>query len=266
MSASRRAAGPRSSGRERGRRRPPVLAGLATVAVLSLVLWAGCSPNGAGTSPGTAPDPTGPMAGTSSSVTATDPPVPTTPPTTVTPDSGATPEEGRPLGPARVYTDPDYGFTFAYPEAWKLTVVAGAEPGPGGSSLKDVGAFDPTGSGAGGVLLDGVAVSVFRLSVVVTDDLMPAFEAEVEDVLTGLRGRLSGVEVEEPLRPTTVNGIPGFETEHTFTYERRRMRARIVFLAAGGFEYQLTAQAAESSWQVLEPSLDLMVESFSPTG
>lgn len=167
-------------------------------------------------------------------------------------------------GPARVYTDPEYGFSFAYPEGWKLTVAAGAEGGLGGSSLRDVGAFDPTGSTVRGVLLDGVAVSVFRLNVVVNADLLPAFEAEVEDLVASLHGRLSMVEVVEPLRPTTVNGTPGFETTHTFSYEGRRLRSRVVFLVAGGFEYQLTTQAAESNWDVSGPRLDLLVDTFSP--
>lgn len=167
-------------------------------------------------------------------------------------------------GPTRVYTDSEYGFTFAYPEGWKLTVQAGAEAGPGGPSLRDVGAFDPTGSKAGGVLLDGVAVSVFPLNVVVNAELLPAFEKEIEDIVTDLRGRLSSVEVIDPLRPTTVNGRPGFETTHTFSYEGRRLRSRVVFLADGRLEYQLTAQAAESSWAVSGPGLNLLVDSFTP--
>jgi hypothetical protein len=163
-----------------------------------------------------------------------------------------------------VYTDPDYGFSFAYPDSWKVTVVARAEGGPGGSSVKDVGAFDPTGSSVGGVLLDGLAVSVFPLNVVVNTDLLPAFEAELEDLVAGLRGRLSAVEVIEPLRPTTVNGTPGFETTHSFSYKGRRLRSRVVFLAAGSFEYQLTTQAVESSWDISGSALDLLVDSFSP--
>ncbi|MHB8868163.1 MAG: hypothetical protein ACYC6T_11555 [Thermoleophilia bacterium] len=169
-------------------------------------------------------------------------------------------------GPTRLYTDPDYGFSFAYPEGWKLTTTAGAETGPGGSSLKDVGAFDPTGSSAGGVLLDGAAVSVFRLDVVVNADLLPALQKELEDLLIGLRGRLSSVEVVEPLRSTSINGTQGFETTHTFSYKGRRLRSRVVFLTAGTFEYQLTTQATEPSWDVSAPTLDLLVDSFTPGG
>ncbi|MHB1344781.1 MAG: hypothetical protein ACYCX3_10545 [Thermoleophilia bacterium] len=176
------------------------------------------------------------------------------------------PEQNPTLGPTRLYTDPDYGFSFVYPEGWKLTTTAGAETGPGGTSLKDVGAFDPTGSGVGGVLLDGFAVSVFQLNVVINADLLPALERELEDLLVGLRGRLSSVEVVEPLRSTSINGTQGFETTHTFSYKGRRLRSRVVFLTAGTFEYQLTTQATEPSWEVSTPTLDLLVDSFTPGG
>lgn len=268
---------PAHSGPLRTRTPPALTAVCLILAVVLLAPWSGCAAGKEGPSPGST---------TAASTTSTaltpggDPAAETTPPTssgatdpgetgvTAPPVSGprADTDAGGPgsLGPTRVYTDPEYGFTFAYPEGWKLTAQAGAEEGPGGVSLRDVGAFDPTGSKAGGVLLDGVAVSVFRLNVVVNTELLPAFEKEVEDVVTALRGRLSSVEVVEELKPTTVNGLPGFETTHTFSYKGRRLRSRVVFLVGGAFEYQLTTQAAESSWAVSGPGLDLLVGSFTP--
>lgn len=246
----------------------------AAAAILLVSLWVGCTAGNEEPSPGPVTNASGPSTAPGSGdyanavTTSSTTPAPATPESTgptdeVSPDE-VSPEENRPLGPTRVYTDPDYGFSFAYPESWKVTVVARAEDGPGGSSAKDVGAFDPTGGSADGALLDGLAVSVFPLNVVVNADLLPAFEAEIEDLVAGLRGRLSAVEVVEPLRATTINNTAGFETTHTFSYRGRRMRSRVVFLAAGSFEYQLTTQAVESSWDVSGPALDLLVESFSP--
>ncbi|MHB0979507.1 MAG: hypothetical protein ACYC5Q_05410 [Thermoleophilia bacterium] len=245
------------------------LTAFAVAAILFVSLLSGCTAGNKEPSPGpvtsasapsTAPESdAAPNTVTTSSTT----PGPAAPESTRPTDEASSGEDRLP-GPTRMYTDPDYGFSLAYPESWKVTVVARAEGGPGGSSVKDVGAFDPTGSSVDGVLLDGLAVSVFPLSVVVNADLLPAFEAEIEDLVAGLRGRLSAVEVVEPLRATTVNNVPGFETTHTFSYKGRRVRSRVVFLAAESIEYQLTAQAVESSWDVSGPALDLLVESFSP--
>lgn len=253
-------------GRRPGMKRLTASAGAA---ILFVSLWSGCTAGNEEPSPG--PDTsasgrsTAPGSGdnTNAGTTSSTTPGPAATETTGQTDE-AVPGEDLSPGPTRVYTDPDYGFSFAYPQSWKTTVVARAEDGPGGASVKDVGAFDPTGSSADGVLLDGLAVSVFPLNVVVNADLLPAFEAEIENLVAGLRGRLSAVEVVEPLRATTINNIAGFETTHTFSYKGRRMRSRVVFLAAGSFEYQLTTQAVEASWSVSGPALDLLVESFSP--
>lgn len=245
------------------------LTGSAVAAILFVSLWSGCTAGTKEPSPGPVTSASGPSTAPESDdarstvTTSSTTPGPGAPESTE-PTDEVSPGEDRLPGPTRVYTDPDYGFSFAYPESWKTTVVARAEGGPGGSSVKDVGAFDPTGSSVDGVLLDGLAVSVFPLNVLVNADLLPAFEAELEDLVAGLRGRLSAVEVVDPLRATTVNDAAGFETTHTFTYKGRRLRSRIVFLAAGSFEYQLTTQAVESSWDISGPALDLLVDSFSP--
>jgi hypothetical protein len=66
----------------------------------------------------------------------------------------------------------------------------------------------------------------------------------------------------EALRDTKVGRAPAFETTFRFTANGRRMRTRLVFVASGDLEYQLTAQASDASYDVSRPRLDQVVSSF----
>lgn len=161
-----------------------------------------------------------------------------------------------------IYDDPDGWFTFTYPKGWKLTEVPGVQAIEGGTPLRSVGAFDPTGGRLGSVLLDGVAVSSYQLGVAVSDDLLPTFGEELADLLTGLEGRLQSFETVEPLSPRTVGGNQGFEVTFRFTRSGKRMRSHLVFLVEGNRQYQITSQATDAEWDVVYPTLRVVLDTF----
>jgi hypothetical protein len=167
-----------------------------------------------------------------------------------------------PAAPLVQYEEPTFGFSIAYPKGWKPTETAQIEHGVGGDPIKSVGFFDPTGNRDGDVLLEGVAVSVFKLAVVVNAELLQTFRERVEEQVSLLQASLSRVERMEDLRDTKVGGAPAFETTFRFTANGRRMRTRLVFVASGDLEYQLTAQASDASYDVSRPRLDQVVSSF----
>ncbi|MBU2601432.1 MAG: hypothetical protein KKA32_04605 [Actinobacteria bacterium] len=185
-------------------------------------------------------------------------------PTTLGGDSTTTTTPPPDLPPLAtyIYDDPDGWFTFAYPKGWKLTQVPAVQAIEGGTPLRSVGAFDPTGGRLGSVLLDGVAVSSYQLGVAVSDDLLPAFREELADLLTGLEGRLQSFETVEPLAPRTVGESQGFEVTFRFTRSGKRMRSHVVFLVEGNRQYQITSQATDAEWDVVHPMLRVVLDTF----
>lgn len=161
-----------------------------------------------------------------------------------------------------LYDDPDGWFTFAYPKGWKLTQVPAAQATEGGTPIRSVGAFDPTGGRLGAELLDGVAVSTYQLSVAVGEDLLPAFGEELADLLTGLEGRLQSFETVEPLAPRAVGESQGFEVTFRFTRSGKRLRSHVVFLVEGNRQYQITSQASDAEWDVAYPTIRVVLDTF----
>ncbi len=161
-----------------------------------------------------------------------------------------------------IYDDPDGWFTFAYPKGWKLTQAPATQASEGGTPVRSVGAFDPTGGRLGTELLDGVAVSTYQLGVAVGDDLLPAFGEELADLLAGLEGRLQSFETVEPLAPRAVGESQGFEVTFRFTRSGKRLRSHMVFLVEGNRQYQITSQATDAEWDVVYPTLRVVLDTF----
>jgi hypothetical protein len=182
-----------------------------------------------------------------------------------TEDGGSATTATTGLDAVRTFGDPERGFEFAYPADWYLTTDVSAEGSAGGSPGYAVGVFDPRGAQSGGELLDGILVSVYDLDARVDEGLMPEFRAEVEGLLPQLESRLTDLLVVQPLRDTTLNGLPGFELTVTFTNEGTELRNRMLFVVDGSTEYQLTAQAAAADWQRLQSSFDVVLKTFRST-
>jgi len=125
-----------------------------------------------------------------------------------------------------------------------------------------VGVFNAKGDRTGDTLLDGVAISIYRLNATVDESLMPAFKDELAAALPNLEGQLTDPVTIEPLRETSINGVPGFETTYTFKSGDKTLRSRMLFLVKGDLEYQITVQSVDGSWQKELPNLNLVLGSF----
>jgi hypothetical protein len=164
----------------------------------------------------------------------------------------------------KTYTDKTYGFSFEYPEDWKLQEGNTAEVTAGGGAAGAVAVFDPDGAKAGDVYIDLMQVAVYELTITVDESMMSDVKAELEGVLAQLEAQSADMNMQGELTPTTVNGMPGFEITYTFTKDGAPATSTLYFLFDGDIEYQLTTQAADQNWEANQPVFAAMVASFQP--
>jgi hypothetical protein len=165
-------------------------------------------------------------------------------------------------GAIKTYEDAAYHYAFDYPKDWQFTEEVSVTGSAGGSSVKTVGVFDSKGDRTGDTLLNGVAISIYKLNATVDESLMQAFKDELSSALPSLEGQLTDPVTVEPLRDTSINGVPGFETTYTFKSGAKTLRSRMLFLVQGDIEYQITVQSVDGSWQKELPKLNLVLSSF----
>lgn len=165
-------------------------------------------------------------------------------------------------GATKAYEDAAYHYAFDYPKDWQFTEDVSVTGSAGGSSAKTVGVFDPKGDRNGDTLLDGVAISIYELTTTVDESLMAAFKDELASALPTLEGQLTDPVTVEPLRDTSINGVPGFETTYMFNNGGKTLRSRMLFLVRGDIEYQITVQSVDGSWQKELPKLNVVLNSF----
>ena len=164
----------------------------------------------------------------------------------------------------KTYTDPDYGYSFAYPSSWKVQEDTSVDVSAGGTSAGGVGVYDPNGAKVGNTYIDLVLVSVYKLTVTVDDSVFPQLKSEIEAVLASLESQGTGVKVEQPLAETTAAGMKGYSVTYTFTKDGAPCTSTLYFLFDGNMEYQLTTQAADENWAANQPIFDAMIASFKP--
>ena len=161
------------------------------------------------------------------------------------------------------YSDPTYGYSFSYPNAW--TVQAGSsDVTAGGTAAANVGVFNPDGTQVSSTYVDLAMVMVYKLKVTVTDPWSSDIQKELEGVLTSLQGQATDVKVEVPLKHTTTAGLKGYVVTYTFNKDGAALRSTLYFLFNGKYEYELTQQAATATWNATKPALDGIVASFKP--
>lgn len=165
-------------------------------------------------------------------------------------------------GATKAYEDAAYHYAIDYPKDWQFTEDVSVTGSAGGSSAKTVGVFDPKGDRNADTLLNGVAISIYKLSTTVDDSLMPAFKDELASALPQLEGQLTDMVTVEPLRDASINGVSGFETTYMFKNGGKTLRSRMLFLVKGDIEYQITVQSVDGSWQKELPKLNLILNSF----
>lgn len=173
----------------------------------------------------------------------------------------ATTEAG---GGVKTYTDKTFGFSFEYPEDWKLEEGNTAEVTAGGGSAGAVAVFDPDGAKVGDIYIDLMQVSVYELTIVVDESMMSDVKVELENVLAQLEAQSADMNMETDLTAVTVNGMLGFEITYTFLKDGEPATSTLYFLFDGDIEYQLTTQSADEHWEANQPVFDAMVASFKP--
>ncbi len=165
------------------------------------------------------------------------------------------------------YTDPDYGFSFDYPSDWQLipstemdvSVNAGAAP------TAEVSVGDPNGAIIDGSGVDSFIVRVYELNAVVDESVLPQVLPELEALVASLQAQDPSLQILEPLAPTTVGALPGYEFTATFEWDDGTpMMTTYYFVFDGSLEYQLMVQAAEENWDANQDVFNLFLSSFQP--
>ena len=164
---------------------------------------------------------------------------------------------------AATYTDATYGFSFKYPKDWELSVepVGGTKAGEEASN--SMGVYDPEGTQAGDVFIDGVIISVYKLNIVVDEATVGELRPEVEQSLISLEEQRGDMQVVEDLQQITLNGMPGFQITYSLTNEGVPSMSQLVFLFREDTEYLLTVQAAEATWESNQENFELILSTFT---
>jgi hypothetical protein len=161
------------------------------------------------------------------------------------------------------YSDSTYGYSFSYPNAWKVQ-AGSSDVTAGGTSAANVGVYNPDGTQVNSTYVDLAMIMVYKLTLTVTDPWSSDIQKELEGVLTSLQGQATDVKVEVPLKQTTTAGLKGYVVTYTFTKDGATLRSTLYFLFNGDKEYELTQQAATATWDATKPALDSIVASFKP--
>jgi len=178
--------------------------------------------------------------------------------------SGAANASGAAGSDFQTYTDPTYGFSFQYPNAWELSDQASVDATGGGSSTSQILAYDPDGAASSdGTYVDLLMVTTYRLNVTITDDDIPALESELQGLVDGLTGQGTNAEVTSPLAQTELNGLKGYTTMFSFDKEGVPCTSKLYFLFKDDVEYMVTVQAADQNWEADQAIFNTMVGSFT---
>ena len=164
---------------------------------------------------------------------------------------------------AKTYTDSATGYSFKYPAAWAVDAKATTDAHAGGTSTSSVGAYDPTGTQAGGVFIDLMVISTYKLNITVTDAMIPDLQSEIQKVLDGLEGQASNIQIVAPLARTERAGLKGYQVTYTFDKDGVPATSTLYFLFKGDMEYQVSVQAATDHWDADQAIFTAMVAGFT---
>ena len=167
-------------------------------------------------------------------------------------------------GETKTYTDATYDYSFDYPGSWQLQEGDTADVSAGGASVGSVGVYDPKGAVAEDTYIDMVQVSVYELSVVVDESVMPEIKAELEAVLESLQSQAGDLQTVEPLAEITGGGIDGYKVTYSFAKNSAPVISTLYVLLSGDREYQLTVQAASENWEKNQSVFQTITGSFRP--
>jgi hypothetical protein len=168
-------------------------------------------------------------------------------------------------GGPTTFTSKDFKFQLTYDSSLMMESTSLTSATAGGKSVFDVGFADPKGTKTGDNYRDGVAISVYKLTQTVTDSMMPLVKTELEGILPQMKQSMGPGTTLSSLTAVDLNGIKGFSSGATFTMDKIPFKAKLYFLINGNLEYQVTAQAVESTWGTMEPAFNAIMGSFKTT-
>ncbi len=167
-------------------------------------------------------------------------------------------------GSVKTYTDDKYGYSFEYPDDWKVEEAGEADVSAGAVAAGSTGVYDPEGAVAEDTFIDMMQVSVYELNVTVDESTMPAIKTEVETVVASLESQAGDIQTVAPLADAKVGGMDGYTVTYSFDKSGAPVTSALYFMFSGNLEYQLIVQAAEGNWEANQPIFEAILDSFEP--
>ncbi len=162
----------------------------------------------------------------------------------------------------QTFTSSANGFTFQYPDGWKIDESATTDATAGSSATSSAAAFDPKGAEADGTFIDLMQVAVYSLDLTITDDILPELETEIQNLLSSIEAQSADAQVASPLATIEAAGLKGYKVTYTFTKGGVPTTSSLYFLFKDNMEYLVTLQAANEHWAGLQDTFGAMLESF----
>ncbi len=164
----------------------------------------------------------------------------------------------------KTYLDPDYGYSFDYPSAWKLVDSTTPEATSGASAASIITVGDPKGTIANGTGLDLLMVQIYPLNTTFDETMMPDALAALEPLVADLQSQDPSWKVDQQLTETAVGGAPGYMVASSYTQDGTSMKTTFYFIFSGNIEYQLVLQASSENWTKDQAVFDAFLASFKP--
>jgi hypothetical protein len=162
----------------------------------------------------------------------------------------------------KTYTNTQYHFSIT-PDPVFTQGKATDTTSSGSSSVFNIAFADANGTKVGGSYVDGVQVSVYKLTRALKPSEVPKLKKEFAGVVSQLMSGLTSGKIAQPLRLAQINGVPGFRLGYAYTQGTTPIAAITYFLIKGQYEYQVTGQASQQTATKLSPKLESTVKSFT---
>jgi len=134
--------------------------------------------------------------------------------------SSATPSSSA----GKTYTNAQYKFSIT-PDPVFTQGKANDTSAAGSSAVFDIAFADASGTKVGGSTVDGVQVSVYKLTRALKPSVIPKLKKEFAGVVNQLMSGLTAGKIAQPLRLAQINGVPGFRLAYTFKKDTTEMAA-----------------------------------------
>ena len=162
----------------------------------------------------------------------------------------------------KTYVNDQYGFTMTYDGRFEEGPTTNDATAASGNVFQ-IAFPDKSGPTVSDSYADGLQVNVYELPRKVKPAEVPGLKANVADAAKQIVASLPDGAIEQPVAEITVNGVPGFSFGYSFTQVDTRLRATSNFLYKGQYQYALTGQATEDTWDAMQPQLESALESFT---